>query len=105
MDLSGDLPNDRDVEALRSALDGLGDPAPLRSAIVRMLLSSEGTRAPRRSDVADPGVWVDEVFARLLGRAPTEDQRSAFSTVLSSGDDGPELCLYTLMTSDEYETP
>ena len=56
VDLSGGLPGSGDVEALRSALDGLGDPAPLPSA-VRMLLASEGParRAARRSATAAAG--------------------------------------------------
>lgn len=105
VDLSDALPEDGDVEALRSALDGLGDPAPLRSAMVRMFLNSDGTRAPRKADIAEPKAWIDASFERLLGRPAAAAERDAFLEVLASGDDGPELCLYTLMTSAEYETP
>ncbi len=105
LDLSGKLPSSGDVEALRSALDGLGDPAPLRSAIVRMLLSSEGTRAPALSELKAVGNWVDGLFARLLGRAPSPQERTAFIAAAKAGDTGPETVLYTLMTSSEYDNP
>ncbi|MEM6571009.1 MAG: hypothetical protein AAF957_21535 [Planctomycetota bacterium] len=104
VDLGGALPSDDATEALRSALDGLGDPVPLRSAIVRMLLDGEGTRAPRSGDIGDPGAWVDTTFSRLLGRAPTADERAAFVGAASTGADGPEIVLYTLVTSEEYQT-
>lgn len=105
VDLSGALPSVGDVEALRSALDGLGDPAPLRSAIVRMLLSSDGTRAPGRSAVKSVGDWVDGLFARLLGRAASARERGAFIAAAKADDSGPETVLYTLMTSPEYDLP
>lgn len=105
VDLSGELPGDDDVEALRSALDGLGDPAPLRSAVVRMLLASDGTRAPRRAEIGDGGGWVARTFERLLGRGPTPAERIAFRDVAVSSDEGPETVLYTLLTSPEYERP
>ncbi len=105
VDLSGGLPGPDDVEALRSALDGLGDPAPLRSAVVRMLLASEGTRAPRRAEIGDGGGWVAATFQRLLGRAPSAKERAVFREVAVSGEDGPETVLYTILTSAEYEKP
>lgn len=105
VDLSGELPSVRDVESLRSALDGLGDPAPLRSAIVRMLLGSDGTRAPERSALKSAGEWVDDLFARLLGRATKGQERAAFIAAAKADDLGPETVLYTLMTSAEYDRP
>ena len=105
LDLSGKLPSSGDVEALRSALDGLGDPAPLRSAIVRMLLSSEGTRAPRRAEVKSAGGWVDGLFSRLLGRPASAEERVAFVAAAKADEAGPETVLYTLMTSAEYDRP
>ena len=105
VDLSDELPGPDETEALRSALDGLGDPAPLRSAIVRMLLGATATAAPSQEAIGDPSEWVTRTFERLIGRTPTADERSAFSEIAASGNDGPELCLYALMTSVEYDRP
>ena len=104
VDLGGAPPSGATTEALRSALDGLGDPAPLRSTIARMLLEADGTRAPRGPELGDAGAWVEDVFQRLLGRAPTGDEKVAFSRVASETGDGPTLVLYTLLSSPEYES-
>lgn len=104
VDLGGPPPDADITEALRSALDGLGDPAPLRSTIARMLLDAEGTRPPRGGELEDPAAWVRDTFQRLLGRAPTADEQAAFSRVASETGDGPTLVLYTLLSSTEYET-
>lgn len=103
VDLGDVLPPEDDVEALRGALDSLGDPAPLRSLIVRMLLDAEGTRAPRGAQIGDAQEWVGVTFQRLLGRPPTELERTQFVKVCEAGADGPELVLYTLLTSAEYQ--
>ena len=103
IDLGGALPSDKDTEALRSALDGLGDSAPLRSAIVRMLLSAEGTSPPRSGEVSDHEAWVVDTFARLLGRVPSADEKAVFVAAARGQSDGPEIVVYTLVTSEEYE--
>lgn len=103
VDLGDVIAPEEDVEALRGALDSLGDPLPLRSLIVRMLLDAEGTRAPRGPAIGDPGAWVDTTFHRLLGREPTEMERASFVQVCEDGPDGPELVLFTLLTSPEYQ--
>ncbi|MEM9801199.1 MAG: hypothetical protein AAGA20_12810 [Planctomycetota bacterium] len=105
VDLGGSLPTVDDTESLRSALDGLGDPAPLRSAIVRMLLDADATGAPRADEIDDAGEWVEGVFERLLGRAPSDEERAAFTETAEGASDGPELVLYALLTSEEYERP
>ncbi len=104
VDLGAAPPSGATTEALRSALDGLGDPAPLRSTIARMLLDAEGTRAPRGPELADAGAWVRDVFQRLLGRAPTGEEEAAFTRVAAGTGDGPTLVLYTLLSSPEYES-
>lgn len=104
VDLGAPPPSDGTTEALRSALDGLGDPAPLRSTIARMLLDADGTRPPRGPELKDAGAWVADVFQRLLGRAPSADEASAFTRVAAESGDGPALVLYTLLSSPEYES-
>ncbi len=104
VDLGDALASEDDVEALRGALDSLGDPTPLRSLIVRMLLDAEGTRAPRGPEISYPDKWIDLTFARLLGREPTALERTEFVQVCSDGADGPELVLYALLTSPEYQS-
>ena len=68
-----------------------------------MLLDAEGTRAPRGAQIDDARAWVDQTFQRLLGRSPTELERTQFVQVCEAGADGPELVLYTLLTSAEYQ--
>ena len=104
VDLGDVLAPEEDVEALRGALDSLGDPAPLRSLIVRMLLDADGTKAPRGTAIDEPAVWVEETFLQLLGRKPTEEELAQFVSVCRDGSDGPELVLYALLTSSEYQT-
>ncbi len=104
VDLGAPPPSGATTEALRSALDGLGDPAPLRSTIARMLLDAEGTRPPRGPELPDAGAWVLDVFQRLLGRAPSAEEASAFARVAAESGDGPALVLYTLLSSPEYES-
>ncbi|QDV06069.1 hypothetical protein Poly30_15730 [Planctomycetes bacterium Poly30] len=103
VDLGDVIAPDEEVEALRGALDSLGDPVPLRSLIVRMLLDAEGTRSPRGPEIGEPGPWIDATFDRLLGRQPTDMERTQFLKVCEDGPDGPELVLYTLLTSPEYQ--
>ena len=103
VDLGDRVAPDEEVEPLRGALDSLGDPAPLRSLIVRMLLDAEGTKAPRGPAVGEPDKWVKATFARLLGRPPADDELSEFVAVCSDGSNGPELVLYALLTSQEYQ--
>ena len=104
VDLGAPPPTAETTEALRSALDGLGDPAPLRSTIARMLLDAEGTKAPRGPELEDAAAWVEDVFKRLLGRPATDEEKSAFTGVASGAGDGPTLVLYTLLSSPEYES-
>ena len=66
-----------------------------------MLLASEDP--PRRAEIGDGGGWV-AATRRLLGRAPSAQERAAFREVAVSGD-GPETVLYTILTSAEYEKP
>ena len=103
-DLGRPAPSDEDVESLRSALDGLGDPAPLRSAILRMALAAKDADVPTVTNQAEAEVFVKGAFQRLLGRPPTPDEARAFRAAALE-EDGPRTILYVLMTSEEYERP
>lgn len=104
-DLGWQSPAADEVEALRSALDGLGDPAPLRSAIVRMALQSSDVKLPTPARTGEAAAdLVRSTFDRLLGRVPRADELEAFGEVVRT-EDGPGAMLYVLMTSEEYETP
>lgn len=103
-DLGRPAPSDEDVESMRSALDGLGDPAPLRSAILRMALAAKDADVPRVNDEAESEAFVKGAFQRLLGRTPAPDEARAFRAAALE-DDGPRTILYVLMTSEEYERP
>ena len=103
-DLGRPAPSDEDVESLRSALDGLGDPAPLRSAFLRIALAAKDADVPTVTNQAEAEAFVKGAFQRLLGRPPTPDEARAFRAAALE-EDGPRTILYVLMTSEEYERP
>ena len=70
---------------------------------MRVLLDGDATRAPRSGELDDVPAWVDDTFQRLIGRAPTAEERSAFVAAAKDRADGPEIVLFTLRTSEEYE--
>lgn len=102
VDLAGRAPTETEAEPLREALDGLADPTPLRGVLARLLLDSDKAKLPERGELGDPGAWVDGLFARLLGRVPTVEERATF--VASLGEPGcrPQTVVYAIVSSAEY---
>jgi hypothetical protein len=94
-----------DEEAtLSSALDGVGDPAPMRALIVAGLLSSAEVTLPARDDV-DAATFVTEQFHKFLGREPGAYERAAFVDAWNADPAvGPRAVVRAILASREYQS-
>jgi hypothetical protein len=104
VDLLGRVPDEREAERLRSALDGLADPGPLRSLIARLILDSGRVSLPERTTIHDPGGWIAELFERLLGRSPDDAELVAFQEAFADPACRPTTVLYAIVSHPEYQT-
>ncbi len=102
VDLMGRLPEDVELESMRTALDGLADSRPLRSVLSRMLLDSGDANLPAKGSIEDATAWVRGQFERLLGRSPTQDELKAFVTAFHKPECEPRTILYALVSHPEY---
>ena len=102
VDLFDRLPDTDEVRRIRSALDGLGDPGPLRSALVRILLDSGKVPLPSREEIEHPRQWIRDSFVRYFGRLPTEEELSTFREAFRDPACRPETVVYALLTHPEY---
>src|SRR5690349_5297057 len=66
-------------EFLLFTLDGVGDPAPLRSLIAAGLVRSAEVVLPDKEDVDDPAEFVTDQFKKFLGREPNPYELEAFT--------------------------
>ena len=106
VDLLDRLPSEEETRRMRTALDGLADPRPLRAILVRLMLDSGRTRfgtAPETPGVP-PAEFVEHAFDRLLGRGPTDDERAVFLEVLESPGARPETLVLALLSHPDYQT-
>ena len=97
-------PSAEEFSRMRSALDGLSDPLPLRSVMARLLLDSDASAldAPRSGRTSH--ALVGELFERLLGREPCSAESEAFSAALDAPQGSPRLLAYALLTHPEYQS-
>lgn len=102
VDLMEREPSPAEAEALRGALDGLGDSRPLRAVVVRMLLDSGQVPLPAKVSIADPTAWVGEQFQRLLGRVATADELRVFVTAFHEPECEPRTILQVLLSDPAY---
>jgi hypothetical protein len=102
VDLMDRLPTDEEAEPLREALDGLSDSAPLRSVLVRLLLSSGRVLLPEKDSIENPTEWTADLFRRLLGREATPEELKTFVTAFYDPACLPETVLYAVLSSPEY---
>lgn len=90
---------------LLNALDGVGDPTPLRALIVAGLVRSAEVEIPDKSEVDDPAAFISEQFRRFLGRDPGAYELRAF---LDEWQDdpavGPHAVVRALIDSREYQS-
>jgi len=104
VDLLGRLPDDDEARRLRTALDGLSDPGPLRSVLARLLIDSKAMKLPERAAIGDPQPWVTDLFRRLLGRDPNAPELAAFVEALRDPACRPATVLYAIVTHPEYQS-
>jgi len=102
VDLFDRLPDTEEVRRIRSALDGLGDAGPLRSALVRILLDSGKVPLPSREEIEHPHQWIRDSFVRYFGRLPTKEELTTFREAFRDPACRPETVVYALLTHPEY---
>ena len=104
VDLMDRLPTDEESEPMRQALDGLSDPAPLRSVLVRMMLDSGKVALPKRESIRDPAAWIGGEFERLFGRPPSDVESAAFVAGWNEPHCRVQTILCALLSSAEYQS-
>jgi hypothetical protein len=104
VDLFERLPDSEEERRMRSALDALSDPGPLRSVLARLLLESGSPAAPAKEAIGDPAAWVGGLFERLLGRPAEERELAACVTALHDPACRTATVVYALVSHPEYQT-
>ena len=102
VDLFDRLPDLDEVRRMRSALDGLGDAGPLRSALVRVLLDSGKVGLPDRESLSSRSDWIRQRFLHFYGRPPEAEELSTFEEVFRDPACRSETVVYALLTHPEY---
>ena len=97
-------PVPEEFSRMRSALDGLADPLPLRSVMARLLLDSDQTAVPPPHTGLDAASFVLNQFHRLLGRAPSPKEAEAFAAGLADPEGKPSMVVYALIAHPEYQS-
>lgn len=103
VDLLGRVPTEEEAEPMRQALDGLSDPTPLRSVLVRMMLDSKRVPVEARESVRDPAAWIRERFLRFYGRGPSDAELATFVAAWNEPGCRPQTILCALLGSPEYQ--
>jgi len=92
-------------EFLLFTLDGVGDPAPLRSLIAAGLVRSAEVVIPEKDEVDDPAEYISEQFKRFLGREPNPYELEAFVAEWEADSAvGPRTVVRALVGSREYQS-
>jgi hypothetical protein len=104
VDLFDRVPDQTETQRIRSALDGLADSVPLRSIIARSVLESGKAPVPGRKEIENPAAWIEGLFERLLGRAPSSTERGAFLESFAEPDCRPEMVLFAIFSHPQYQT-
>jgi hypothetical protein len=90
---------------LLGALEGVGDPDPLRATIAAGLVASPEAALPEKTAVADPGAFVTLQFQKLLGRDPGTYEQKAFVDAWKKDDAvGPRVVVRAIVGSREYQS-
>ena len=102
VDLLGRMPTQEEAEPMREALDGLGDSAPLRSILARLLLDSGRASIPSKAELTNRRVWTASLFPRFFGREATIVELDAVCGALDEPSCQPSTILYALLSHPEY---
>jgi len=106
VDLFDRVPEANEARRMRDALDGLSDPAPLRSLLVRLMMDGpdkEQLKLPAEGTIEDESGWIRSVFPLLLGREATAEEARVFVHTLRLKDCGPATIYLALLTSAAYQ--
>ena len=87
---------------MREALDGLGDSAPLRSILVRLMLDSGKVSLPDKHELSDWDEWSNQIFGRFFGREASEEELGAVRAALNQPSCQPATIIYALLSHPEY---
>lgn len=104
VDLLERLPDAEEERRMRSALDGLSDPGPLRSVLARLLLEAGSGAAPAKEAIGDPEAWIAGLFERLLGRPAAARELAACAQALRDPACRTTTVVYALVSHPEYQT-
>ena len=102
VDLLGRMPTRAEAEPMREALDGLGDSAPLRSILARLLLDSGRVRVPSKGELSSRRDWAASLFPRFFGREASVTELDAICEALDEPSCQPSTILYALLSHPEY---
>ena len=103
-DLCDRPPTEEETNLLRSALDGLADPTPLRSLVARILLGSGKVTLPSLAELQDLQQWISGEFESLLGRSPTARESAIFLESAKEPACRAETILLAILTHPEYQS-
>lgn len=104
VDLLGRRPDEDEARRMRTALDGLADPGPLRAVLARLLIDSGKVPLPEKDEIRDPTSWIADLFKRLLGRSASEQELRVFVTAFHDPQCRPSTVLYAIVSHPEYPT-
>lgn len=104
VDLLGRVPSDDESFRLRTALDGLSDPTPLRAVLARLMLDSGKVKLPARDAIPDAPAWIRETFLRLLGRAPDASELELFTDAFADPACKPSTVVLAIVSHPDYAT-
>jgi hypothetical protein len=97
------LPSYQELRNVRNAFLSLADPTPVRFVMGRVLLESDQARIPGSALLLKQ--FVLEQFVRLFARQPTDRELTTFVGALKNDPAvTPQVVLYTLISSPEYQT-
>jgi hypothetical protein len=102
VDLLGRKPTPEEAEPMREALDGLGDSAPLRSILARLMIDSGKVPIPEKQELGDWDAWTKELFRRLFAREASPEELSAVTAALNQPSCQPSTIIYALLSHPEY---
>ena len=102
VDLMGRPPEAGEERRMRTALDGLADPGPLRAVLARLLIDSGQVSLPEKNEIRDPTAWIADLFLRLLGRPASGAELKTFVTAFHDPECRPSTVLYAIVSHPEY---
>ena len=107
-DQSGDVVSQFPIQEqtnLIAALDGTGDPDPLRALLAAGLLGSAEGDVPEKDAVQDPHAFIRDEFRALLGREPNAYEAFAFEDAWETDEaTGPRAVIRAIVGSREYQS-